>query len=452
MIGFETIGNATIIGYDDEPVIATDAWIAGDAYFGSWGMSHEIPTEQYENIRRAKYQWFSHAHPDHLNVGALASLGQSRFLLAKHEGSRIYNDLTEMGYNVTVLPEREWVTLSPHIRAMTLSDYNQDSILLLDINGRLVLNLNDASDHGWGHFVRKVAKSFRREVYLLNLVTWGDADMMNLFTEDGRRIPPKGALKLPIAPRVQTLAIRYGANRIIPFSSFHRYQREDSVWANEFVPSQEDYNRGADPAKPEILPPFLRVDCVTGETAPLNPRPLPIQSLKAEQFGDNWGDRLEPEEKRQIREYIQKKEELRKHFGFVRFRVGGEEMVVDINPRRHRDRGFTFEAPRNSLCTAVKYEIFDDLLIGNFMKTTLHGGATLYPNFTPVVAKYADNGRAQTSAELREYKRAYYERDRASLILGRLEENSLKFVRMILPERSAAFKAAKRLYWDWKRR
>lgn len=451
MIGFETIGNATVIGYDQDPVIATDAWIAGDAYFGSWGMSHEIPPEQHSNIRRAKYQWFSHSHPGHLNVGALASLGQSTFLLAKHEGSRIYNDLTGMGYNVKILPEREWVTLSPHIRAMTISDYNQDSILLLDINGRLVLNLNDASDHGWGHFVRKVAKSFRREVYLLNLVTWGDADMMNLFTEDGRRIPPKGALKLPIAPRVQTLAIRYGANRVIPFSSFHRYQREDSIWANDFVPSLEDYNRGADRAKPEILPPFLRVDCVTGETMRLNPRPHEIQPLRAEQFGDDWGDRLEPEEKRQIREYFQKKEELRKHFGFVRFRVGGEEMVVDINPR-HKEKGFTFAAPRNSLCRAVKYEIFDDLLIGNFMKTTLHGDATLYPNFTPIVAKYADNGRAQSCAELKEYKRTYYERDLASLILGRLEENSLKFVRMILPERSVAFKAAKRFYWDWKGR
>lgn len=451
MIGFETIGNATLIAYDDEPVIATDAWIAGEAYFGSWGISHEIPAEQFENIGRAKYQWFSHAHPDHLNVGSLASLGQSTLLLAKHEGSRIYNDLTGMGYNVKIMPEREWVTLSPHIRAMTISDYNQDSILLLDINGRLVLNLNDASDHGWGHFVRKIAKSFKKEVYLLNLATWGDADMINLFTEDGRRIPPKGALKLPIAPRVQTLAITYGANRVIPFSSFHRYQREDSVWANDFVPSLEDYYRGSDPAKPEILAPFLRVDCVTGETSRIDPRPIELQPLKAAQFGDNWSDRLEPEEKSQIREYIQKKEELRKHFGFVRFRVGGEEFTVDLNPQ-NKHKGFTFEVPRNSLCTAVKYEIFDDLLIGNFMKTTLHGGATLYPNFTPIVAKYADNGRAQTAAELREYKRAYYDRDRASLILRRIEVNSLNFVRMMLPEQSVAFKAAKRMYWDWKRR
>ena len=54
--------------------------------------------------------------------------------------------------------------------------------------------------------------------------------------------------------------------------------------------------------------------------------------------------------------------------------------------------------------TAINYEIFDDLLIGNFMKTVLHGGVrSLYPDFTPYVAKYGDNGRAFTVGELHDY-------------------------------------------------
>ncbi len=62
---------------------------------------------------------------------------------------------------------------------------------------------------------------------------------------------------------------------------------------------------------------------------------------------------------------------------------------------------------------AVRWRVFDDLLIGNFMKTTLHGiwereaPQALYPDFTPFVAKYADNGGARSSAELREYFEAY---------------------------------------------
>jgi hypothetical protein len=63
---------------------------------------------------------------------------------------------------------------------------------------------------------------------------------------------------------------------------------------------------------------------------------------------------------------------------------------------------------------AVRYEAFDDLLIGNFMKTCFIGNwpkSGLYPYFTPYVAKYADNGRARTEAELRRYFQEY--RDRA---------------------------------------
>jgi hypothetical protein len=48
MLGFETIGNATVIVYDSRPILATDPWVSGNAYFGSWGLSHEIPLEQME--------------------------------------------------------------------------------------------------------------------------------------------------------------------------------------------------------------------------------------------------------------------------------------------------------------------------------------------------------------------------------------------------------------------
>jgi len=49
-LGFDTIGNATLIAYDDGPVLATDPWLAGDAYFGSWRLTHAIPDEQLEEI------------------------------------------------------------------------------------------------------------------------------------------------------------------------------------------------------------------------------------------------------------------------------------------------------------------------------------------------------------------------------------------------------------------
>src|SRR5262245_6054127 len=73
-LGFETVGNATLIAWDGRPVLATDPWIVGTAYFGSWGLSHTIPAAQLEAIRNADFLWFSHGHPDHLNADSLAQL------------------------------------------------------------------------------------------------------------------------------------------------------------------------------------------------------------------------------------------------------------------------------------------------------------------------------------------------------------------------------------------
>ena len=67
MIGFETIGNATLTIFDNVPVLTTDPWIKGKPYFGSWAHKYEIPKLQLENINNAKYIWLSHGHPDHID-------------------------------------------------------------------------------------------------------------------------------------------------------------------------------------------------------------------------------------------------------------------------------------------------------------------------------------------------------------------------------------------------
>ena len=60
---------------------------------------------------------------------------------------------------------------------------------------------------------------------------------------------------------------------------------------------------------------------------------------------------------------------------------------------------------------AVSYSVFDDLLIGNFTKTTLHNLDSLYdPNFNFVVTKYGDNGGAETREEVESYLKTYRQR------------------------------------------
>jgi hypothetical protein len=145
---------------------------------------------------------------------------------------------------------------------------------------------------------------------------------------------------------------------------------------------------------------------------------------------------------------------------FVNIRVAGEDNRIELNRKVFR-RGVTFEVPRHSLMTAVQYEVFDDLLIGNFMKTTLHGEwgpGRLYPDFSPYVAKYADNGRAKTLEQLRAYHRAYYERDRLGYLRHKFDSGFLlpvqakssRFLRSRLGAHSSAFRWSKAAYWKVK--
>jgi hypothetical protein len=74
---------------------------------------------------------------------------------------------------------------------------------------------------------------------------------------------------------------------------------------------------------------------------------------------------------------------LRKNFGFIEVCAGGSSVTIDLN-RSKRDVGIRFECPRNSLMSCIEHELFDDLLIGNYMRTTLFNVEALYPHFTPM--------------------------------------------------------------------
>jgi hypothetical protein len=240
----------------------------------------------------------------------------------------------------------------------------------------------------------------------------------------------------------------FRATHVIPFSSFHCYQREDSIWANAYATSLEDYKEGFE-GDAVLLPAFVRVDSETGAVTELSPPARQMEVQPASAFGDNWSEPLEHTDKSKLTAYFKKKQILHRQLGFLRFVVGGAETMIDLNPGL-RGFGITFELPRASLMTAVEYGVFDDLLIGNFMRTTLHGGAKLYPHFSSQTAKYSDNGRVNTSGELRNYFFEYIRRSPVTTLSHLLELKSEDVFRKLVPTNSAPYKKVQALYWKLK--
>jgi hypothetical protein len=452
-IGFDTIGNATIITYDGgKPVLVTDPWVLGSAYFGSWRTSHTIPEEQMNAVKNCDFVWFSHGHPDHLNGDSIHLFKGKKILLPDHVGGRIRTDLQKEGYEVNVLPNRVWVRLSEHIRILCISDYYQDAILLIDVNGRLIVNTNDAIDRGWGRFARSIVKEFRIS-FLLALFGYGDADMINFYDEKGTFILPKAARRLPVGKSIAQATASWGVKYCIPFSSMHRYQRTDSVWANDYITHLPEYAPGFQSTTTELLPAYVRFDCETDTFKEIDPPEAERVTYEPEHFGDNWHDTLSAEDMEKVSGYFKKIEHLQSSLDFINVRVGGKDNVIPIAKRKF-DRGLSFECPRHSLMTGIEYSVFDDLLIGNFMKTTLHGKwpkSHLYPDFTPYVARYSDNASAHTKEELNAYFEEYRKRAPIEYLRHKFEQKSVDVFRAYVTGGSPVFEAGKRLYWYLKK-
>ncbi len=435
-LGFETIGNATLVVHDRAPVLATDPWIDGPAYFGSWTRTHEIPRAQREAIDACRFVWISHAHPDHLSAESLERLRGKKILLPDHRGARVAEGLREQGFDVTILKDGAWTPLTDRVRVASISDFNQDAMLFVDLDGTLVIDANDATDRGCGAFlVNSVRKA--KTAYLLWLTGYGDADMIHFVDESGRAVPPGAARKDAIGPSIAEVTRALGIRWFVPFSSMHQYQRADSVWANEFTTPIEDHAKGFESKSCEILPAFVRVDLARGTVERIDPAPLPVRSIDPKEFGDDWTERLEPAEAQAVERYFRRITHLATFLDFVELSVGGKEHRIALGSGH--GRGLRFQTPRRSLVQAVEWEVFDDLFIGNFMKTTLlgswerSGNAALYPHVSPFIGKYADNGRARTPEELRDYFAEYRKRGFFDLFRSVAAQEARAAIRPYLP-------------------
>lgn len=445
-LGFETCGNATVLAYDrGEPVLATDPWLTGAQYFGSWTLPYRLTDAQQASLASVKYVWLSHGHPDHLNLASLERLRRAVLLVPRHRGGRIFRDLQAAGFNVREVPTGQWVPLSERIAILTCPDWNQDAAVLIAVGKRCaVLNLNDGGGLGNRALLARELKAFPRR-FVLRLINYGDADMMNFFTESGERIEPLSAVKKPLGLVYSALLKRWDGTHTAPFSCHHVYSREDSRWASRYETPLEAHGEQFNPGRGEFIPGYFSYDAGRDRCDPTPLDRAPRAFASPAEFGDDWSECLDREDVAALERYFLRFDHLRRSFEFVNLRVGGRDHAIGLGGPR--GRGITFEAPRGSLMTAVRFEIFDDLLIGNFMRATLHGGVrSLYPDFAPYVAKYGDNGRAFTEAELSDYFAAYRRAAGMQGWIDQIRADSSRKLRMTLAANRGVYLAARKLY------
>ena len=388
MLGFETIGNATLTVFDELPILVTDPWINGKPYFGSWDHKYKIPKTQLDNIKKSKFVWLSHGHPDHIDPDSFDIFENKTILVPDHYGDRIYNDL-KIKHKCIKLTSNKWFELTKNIKIKSFADWNQDASLIVDINNKdLILNLNDGSGLGWSKTIQKIISNYENR-FLLKLVNWGDADMINIYNHHNEFLLPLAAEKKSCGESYNYYMKKWNCNFGIPFSSFHTYIRKDSCKMNQFTTPLQEHYKNFNSTKHNLLPAFIIWDSIKSDYKKINPEENQEKIIEPDKFGDNWLDNLDKNDENILIDYFSKFDHLKKKFGFINFRVGNKDLNIKLSERKE---GFQFQAPRNSLIYSINNGIFDDMLIGNFMKTKLINVPSLYPDFTPYVTKFGDNG------------------------------------------------------------
>jgi hypothetical protein len=425
---FETLGNATIqLFADGRPVLVTDPWLIGTCYFGSWALDHALSESQIANALASDFVWLSHGHPDHLHHESLALFAKGkRFLLPDHYDSEIRDFLTGQGFEVTILKYRAWFRISPTLRVMCLDNINQDAILIAELGDALLINQNDSPVAGEMGFLRRLVKRHPNDKTYLAALCSIDADMFNFVDENGLSVSgPPDERKPGAIWNVARTADRLGVKNFCCSSSQHIYVRADSVWANPYRISWADMRKHWSRPNVRLIEPFVTVDVGSGAvTANQAIHDGGDRSKITDSTGDDdWSATLSAEEWGAVEGFFRRFDLIRKYVDFIEVTIGGETRRFTLNRGRAegRDaRGIRFHAPRQSFLETMRWGYFDDLLIGNFMKVHLTN-TSLYPRFTPLVAKLGGNAKVYTRAEYARFRWRYLRRNPVGTLTYLLE-------------------------------
>ena len=456
---FETIGNATILfSADGKPVLATDPWLVGTCYYGSWSLDHALTPKQIGDIKNSEFLWISHGHPDHLHHESLQLIPKGKkILVPDHYDRDIANHLADQGFSVEILKYRTWRRLHPRLEVVCLDNENQDAILIARFGDALVINLNDSPYFGEVRYIRRLVRNHpNRRVFVLQLCSI-DADMKNFVDAEGKRtIDPPETLKPGAIWAVARGAEQLGAKYFCCSSSQHVYVRSDSVWANAYRIGFDDLERFWSRPEVRLVPPFVTMNVDTETYVENHPgRQTDFFQITDATGDDDWNERLTEEEWDSVNAFFLRLQMLGQFIDFIEVSVGGESRRIAVHPRRVRRMhvdGVTFVVPRRSLIDAVAHGYFDDLLIGNFMKTRLHGRAMLYPFVTPIIAKLGGNAKVYDRRQYAKFCWRYLKRNPAVFVRWRVER-AVRFwleprVRRWV-ERLGVFAMAKRAYREW---
>jgi hypothetical protein len=380
----KTLGHASIALYreGEPPLLLTDPWLVGSVYWRSWWLQHYPDAAELDWLAGAANVYITHEHPDHFHMPSIRRLGRRPlYLCPALSETGFVAHLREHGYRAEVMPPSRWRPLDGGVSLLSVPLWNDDSLLLIDAPGALILNFNDAKPPPPViKAVRRLADRLAKPRILL--ASYSPASVINSFSDAGGPITFKRSEDY--VSYLCKLCERLGVDYFLPFASQASFERADSAWANRYRTNFADLERTWR-GSTRLLPPYttLALADLTHESTPSDDyRPAPAELRQA-----RTDARLAEENAAVLTEAdaagLQRKLNLWRWLlwplfprGFA-FEAGNTALVYD--PRRGRVRlepagdygDFVVSVPTLTLKEALAHDHLSDLGITMFVRIRL---------------------------------------------------------------------------------
>jgi len=379
-----TLGHACLVIYrqGQVPLLATDPWLVGSVYWRSWWLENYPTAEEVDWLAKSARIYVTHEHPDHFHMPSIRRLGSGPAYLFPALAERGYLAyMARHGYRADAIPPSRWQAIGEGVSILSVPLWNDDSMLLVDTPGALILNLNDAKPPSPVlRAVRRVADRITKPRVLL--CSYSPASCVNSFLDEAGIVSLKPSKHY--VDYVCRLCDALAADFYLPFASQAVFERRDSDWANGYRTRYDDLRRHWH-SRARLLPPYTTLDLTEfthQSTAPEQYRPLErarLATLTGRRAGEEEAASLSAEDVAGLERKLNAFRWLLWLFfprGFA-FQLGERRLHYDGLRGRFRESNvskpgdFVVEVPKLTMKEAVRNNHVSELGISMFVRIRL---------------------------------------------------------------------------------
>ena len=238
-------GHATLsIEKNGKPILITDPWLIGSCYWRSWWLQHYPNENDLETLSETENIFLSHEHWDHAHYPSLKKyFSKKNIFIPTLNSKKLRDSLIELNFKVTEIEPNKWNKFE-EIQILSITTYNDDSIILFRYGNYLILNNNDAKP------TKQIAKQIyefkeKNKLKLIILQSYSSASIVNSFRDkENKTVLIKS--KKDYVNYIKNICNNLKANYFIPFASHAIFSRPDSSWANLHKVNYEDLEKNWD--------------------------------------------------------------------------------------------------------------------------------------------------------------------------------------------------------------